>query len=165
VLVQALTICFQQLIKKTKLIIMTHLKFNNRPVVKSYDSFFSDLFNLPTTWGNSSDYAAAPAANVSETPQAYYLELNVPGRNKEDFKVNVEKDLLTISYEKKDEQKVEGVNSIRREFSFNSFKRSFTLDERIDVTNIQAKYENGILKVELPKKEQVKEEPKSITIN
>ncbi|MBA4166183.1 MAG: Hsp20/alpha crystallin family protein [Chitinophagaceae bacterium] len=144
---------------------MTHVKFNNRPVVRSYDSFFNDFFNLPTTWGTTASDSGAVSANVSETPQAYHLDLNVPGRNKEDFKINIEKDLLTISYEKKEEQKEEGVNSVRREFNFNSFKRSFSLDERIDAGNIQAKYENGILKIELPKKEQVKEEPKTIAIN
>lgn len=143
---------------------MTHVKFNNRPVARSYDSFFNDFFNLPTTWGAGASTGSV-AANVSETPQAYVLELNVPGRNKEDFRINIDKDLLTISYEKKEEQKVEGVNSVRREFNFNSFKRSFSLDERIDTDNIQAKYENGILKIELPKKEQVKEEPKTIAIN
>jgi HSP20 family protein len=144
---------------------MTHVKFNNRPVVRPYDSFFTDFFNLPATWGTASGNSVSVSANVTETPQAYYLDLNVPGRNKEDFRINIEKDLLTVSYEKKEEQKTEGLNSIRTEFNFNSFKRSFSLDERIDSANIQAKYENGILKIELPKKEQVKEEPKTISVN
>ncbi len=145
---------------------MTHLRFNNRPVVKTYDGFFNDLLHLPLTWGNGqNEHAASPLANVTETPQAYLLALNAPGRNKEDFQIKIEKDLLTISYEKKEEQKVENVNPIRHEFSFNSFKRSFNLDERIDATNIQAKYDNGILKIELPKKEQTKEEPKQIPIS
>lgn len=143
---------------------MTHVKFNNRPVVGSYDSFFNDFFSLPTTWGAGAS-SGVVSANVTETSQAYHLELNVPGRNKEDFKINIDKDLLSVSYEKKEEQKVEGATSIRREFNFNSFKRSFSLDERIDSNNIQAKYESGILKIELPKKEQLKEEPKTIAIN
>lgn len=143
---------------------MTLVKFNNRPVAKAYDSFFNDFFNLPATWGNTNT-AVSVSANVTETPQAYYLDLNAPGRSKEDFKVNIEKDLLTVSYEKKEEQKVEGVHVVRSEFAFNSFKRSFSLDERIDSANIQAKYENGILRIELPKKEEVKEEPKTIAIS
>jgi HSP20 family protein len=144
---------------------MTHVQFNNRPVVRSYDSFFTDFFNLPTTWGNTSTNSGSVLANVTQTPQAYFLELNVPGRNKEDFKINIEKGLLSVSFEKKEEQKEEGVQAIRREFTFNNFKRSFSLDEKIDAGNIHAKYENGILKIELPKKEQVKEEPKSISVN
>jgi HSP20 family protein len=143
---------------------MTQLKFINRPVAK-FDNFFSDFFS-PAVWANpSGDFTGIPAANVHETASAYFLELNVPGRNKEDFKVNVDRDLLTVSYEKKDENTSEDNKTIRREFSFNSFKRSFTLDEKIDVANIQAKYENGILKLELPKKPEVQQQPKQITIS
>lgn len=143
---------------------MTQVRFNHRPA-RNFD-FFNDFFNLPSAWANpSADVASIPATNVFETPKSYLLELSAPGRNKEDFQVNIEKDLLTISFEKKEEEKVEGVTPVRREYSFNSFKRSFSLDEKIDVTGIQAKYENGILKIELPKKEQVKQEPKQITIS
>lgn len=144
---------------------MTQVKFNNNPVAR-FDTFFNEVFNPPSIWSNpSSDISGLPAANVYETAAGYQLELIVPGRNKEDFKINLEKDLLSVSAEKKEENKTEGVNAIRREFSVKSFKRSFSLDEKIDVSNIQAKYENGILKIELPKKEQVKEEPKQITIS
>ncbi len=138
---------------------MTHVKFNNRPVVR-YDNFFSDLFNLPSVWTNPSN-DVSPATNVYETPQAYHLELNAPGRNKEDFKVNIDKDLLTISFEHKEETKAEEMKSIRREFTFNSFKRSFSLDDKIDVSKIQAKYDNGILKIELPKKRRSQERAKT----
>lgn len=123
------------------------VKFNGRPV-------FADDF-----------VKASPSANVSETSDAYQLELNVPGRNKEDFKVNIDKGLLTVSYEKKEENVNEVPRSIRREFSFGSFKRTFSLDEKVNTEAIQAKYENGILKIELPKKEEVKIEPKLIAIN
>ena len=106
-----------------------------------------------------------PATNISETAEAYHVEVNAPGRTKEDFKINIEKDLLTVSFEKKEESKTEGVKSIRREFSFSSFKRSFSLDEKVDTSNIQAKYENGILKIDLPKKPEAKPEVKQITVN
>lgn len=143
---------------------MTLVKFNGRPVVK-YDNPFSDLFNFPSLFSETNGVSGSPAANIYETPEAYHVELNAPGRNKEDFKVNVDKDLLTVSFEKKEETKTENGKSIRREFSYNSFKRSFSLDETVDTTKIQAKYENGILKIELPKKEDVKVEPKQIAIN
>ena len=142
---------------------MNQLKFINRPVAKQFDNFFNDFFS-PAVWSTpSSDVSSIPAANVQETPVAYLLEISAPGRNKEDFKVNLEKDLLTVSYEKKEETTTENNKTIRREFHYNSFKRS--LDEKIDASNIQAKYENGILKIELPKKPEVQEQPKQIAIS
>ena len=146
---------------------MTLVNFNQKPVVKTYDHLFNELFNGFTGSGAnpSKEISSIPSANIYETPQAYFVDLNAPGRSKEDFKVNIEKDLLTISFEKKEEQKTEGVNAIRREFNFNSFKRSFSLDEKVNTTAVNAKYENGILKIELPKKEEVKEEVKQIAIH
>ena len=93
------------------------------------------------------------------------LELNVPGRNKEDFKIKIDKDLLTVSFEKKDVKESDSNSVIRREFSFNSFTRSFTLDEKVDAASVAASYENGILKIELPKKEPVKPEALHIAVS
>jgi HSP20 family protein len=142
---------------------MTQVRFNNRPV--KLDNLFNDFFNLPTAWPTPAQYSGVPAANIYETSTAYLLELSVPGRNKEDFKINLDKDLLTISFEKAEDNQAEGVTTIRKEFTVKNFKRSFTLDEKVDVNNIQAKYENGILKVELAKKAEAKQEPKQITIS
>ena len=141
---------------------MTLVKINkNQP---SFNSLFDGFFNdFPAAAGKDWN-AAVPPVNVTETPEAYHLELSVPGKNKEDFKVNIENGLLTISFEKKEEVKNEGVKSIRKEFSYQSFKRSFSLDEKIDAENIQAKYENGLLKFSLPKKEQIKAATKQIEI-
>jgi HSP20 family protein len=144
---------------------MTQLKFINRPVAKSFDNFFNDFFT-PSVWSNpSGDVASIPAANVYETPTAYSLEISAPGRNKEQFNINLDKDLLTVSYEQKEETATEEKNAVRREFYFNSFKRSFSLDDKIDAGNIQAKYENGILKIELPKKPELQQQPKQIAIS
>ena len=144
---------------------MTQVKFTNGHAARPFDNFFNDFFNLPSAWVNpSADATTLPAANVTETPSSYILEVVAPGRNKEDFQVNVEKVLLTVSYEKKEQAQTEGVKHIRREFTLKSIKRSFSLDEKVDAANIQAKYENGILKIELPKKEEVKNEPKLITV-
>jgi len=143
---------------------MTQLKFINRPTAK-FDNFFNDFFS-PSVWANpSDDVASTPAANVHETPNTYVLELSAPGRNKEDFKINVDKDLLTVSYEKKEENKSEDQKTVRREFHYTGFKRSFSLDDKIDASNIQAKYENGILKIELPKKPEVQYQAKQIAIS
>lgn len=141
---------------------MTLVKHNTAP----FNSLFDELFNsFPASWGrdNNQVYASVPV-NIHETNEGFHLELNAPGRNKEDFKVNVENGLLTISYEKKESQEQKDYKTIRREFSYRSFKRSFTIDEKINADGIQARYENGVLKLYLPKKEEVKVSPKEISI-
>lgn len=80
---------------------MTVYSVNNRPVAKPFNYLFDELFNdYPAAFGKSVKSAVAPA-NISETLEAYQVELLVPGRNKEDFKISIEKGLLTISYEKR----------------------------------------------------------------
>jgi HSP20 family protein len=144
---------------------MTLVKVNNnglrRPLTSLFDEFFQEL---PSFGKNLSlENWGSPAVNIHETPEAYHLELNVP--NKEDFKVNVENSLLTVSFEKKEESKSEDVKTIRREFSYRSFSRSFNLDQQVDAAGIQAKYENGLLKIFLPKKAEAKEANKQINID
>ena len=143
---------------------MTFVKVNN-PVQKSINQFFDEFLNeIPATWGRNLQNNFNPPVNILETKEAYHMELNAPGRNKEDFKINIENGLLSISFEKKTENDSEDVKSVRKEFSFESFKRSFSIDEKIQADNIQAKYENGVLKLYLPKKDEVKETPKQISI-
>lgn len=137
------------------------VKVNNRPMHRTFNSIFDELFNeFPVKMESK---LHVPAVNVHETENAYEMELNVPGRKKEDFKINLEDGLLTISFEKKEENTTNG-KTLRREFSYQSFKRSFNLDETVDADNIQAKYENGILILTLPKKEQAKPAKKEISI-
>ncbi len=138
---------------------MTFVKTNYKPL----NNFFDEILNdLPGFTGNKSN--SFPPVNIVETADAYHLELSAPGRSKEDFKVSLDNELLTIGYEKKEETKNDDVKSVRREFSFQGFKRSFSLDSKIDAAGIQAKYENGLLKLFLPKKAEVKEAAKEITI-
>jgi HSP20 family protein len=112
------------------------------------------LYNFPTNWGKDEQYlTSTPAANITETAEAYHIDMNVPGRNKEEFTMQAGNGLLTIRYEKKEEKVEKEVKTIRREFAFQSFKRSFSLDDKIDTAGIQAKYENGVLHIVLPKKE------------
>lgn len=151
--------------KKLKLIIMTLVKFNNRPVSNNFDNLFNDFFHgFPAAWTKELATGSVPKANIHETKDAYHVELNVPGRNKENFKVTVEDGLLSVSYEAKEETKEEDYKTLRREFSFQSFKRSFHVDDSIQVDAIQAKYENGVLKLLLPKKEVVAPATKQISI-
>ena len=142
---------------------MTLVNAGFKPMQRTFNNIFDEFFTeFPAILDKTG--LNFPPVNINETPDAYHLEFNVPGRNKEDFKVNVENGLLTIGYEKKEEAKVEGVKSVRKEFSFQSFKRSFNIDENVDASGIQAKYENGLLKLWLPKKPAVKEAAKNITI-
>jgi HSP20 family protein len=100
-----------------------------------------------------------PATNITEDDQAFNLEMAVPGYNKEDFKINLEKDVLTISTElqKSEKNEEQQQQSFRmREFGPRDFCRSFSLPEAIDTDAIKAEYQNGILMITLPKKEVVK---------
>jgi HSP20 family protein len=94
-----------------------------------------------------------PSANVSETTKEFLVELAAPGLERKDFKVEIDNHTLCISSEKKEEKKEEREGYSRKEFSYNSFSRSFTLPENIKEGNIDAKYQDGILKISIPKKE------------
>jgi HSP20 family protein len=101
-----------------------------------------------------------PKVNVTENKDGFYLEVAAPGLKKEDFHINLDKNLLTIkaSKETREEDKEEG-RVTRREFNYTSFERSFTLPKSAEITAIEAKYENGILELTVPKKEEAKELP------
>ena len=137
---------------------MTLAKHNYRTVNDLFDEFFR-----PATWGKETTLAGPPV-NIHETNDSYHLELSAPGLNKDEFKVNLEKGLLTIGYEKKTETENKDYKTHRKEFSVTSFKRSFSVDDKINADGIQAKYDNGVLKLLLPKKEEVKVQPKEIAI-
>jgi HSP20 family protein len=146
---------------------MTLVKINNRPV-KQFDNVFDELFGgFPANWGSNVKTSTVPV-NIHEAKDGYHLELSAPGRNKENFKVEVEKGLLTISFEAKSNQEntesEAAYKTVRREFEVSSFKRSFNVDDKVDVDNIQAKYENGVLKVFVPKKEEVAQSGKQINV-
>jgi HSP20 family protein len=141
---------------------MTFTKVNNQAGNRSFNHLFEELLNELPFGGQ---YKQFPPVNINETSDGYHFEMLVPGREKSDFKVSIENGLLTISFEKKADAAVEGVKSVRKEFSFKSFKRSFTVDEKINAEGIQAKYEQGLLKLYLPKKEQAPVSTKEIVIS
>lgn len=107
-----------------------------------------DRFFFDDNWSNTT----APV-NITETETGYQLDVIAPGLNKEDFSINVEKDVLTISFEKKEGTTETTDKVIRNEYQFRSFKRTFNLGEKIDSTNIGAAYNNGVLSITLPKTE------------
>lgn len=147
---------------------MTNVKFNRKPFEGSFNTLVDDLFTeLPalfkTDFNNVERKGFVPV-NVKETDKSYQLDVVAPGFDKADFKVNLDQNLLTISAEKKNDETKENEKQIRREYSYRSFKRSFTLDEKIDATNIDASYINGVLTLNLPKKEVVKAAATEIVI-
>ncbi len=152
---------------------MTYVKINNRPFVRTVNNFVDELFNglpdlLNENPGTISKNGFVPV-NIRETSDAYLIEIIAPGFNKTDFKVNLDANILTVSAEKKVDEKTgdEKLNpekQIRREYSYRSFKRSFTIDDKIDATGIEASYVNGVMTLNLPRKKEVREEAKEIKI-
>jgi HSP20 family protein len=101
-----------------------------------------------------------PSANIIENTDSFLLEIAAPGMIKDDFKINLENNVLTISAELEDQKREDGKNYTRKKFYYGSFSRAFTLPRTIDLDNIKADYDNGILKVSLPKKDEAKVEMK-----
>jgi len=126
-----------------------------------FDDFFSrDLFD----WGNSNfsmQGTTLPAVNVKETPENFVVEMAAPGMTKDDFKIELNNNMLTITSERRDErEEKEGEKYNKKEFSYQSFQRSFQLSkEAVDADNIQAKYDNGVLRLLIPKREEIKQKP------
>jgi len=135
-------------------------------IVKRNNLVFPSLMNeifKPDWFGGMENVATStPAVNIKDNEKSFDLELIVPGRKKEDFNIEVDNELLTISSEVKPEEEVKDENYTRREFKFTSFQRAFTLPESIDVDAIKADYVDGVLKVELPKKEEALPKPKRL---
>ena len=104
--------------------------------------------------------------NIRETENSYELELAAPGLRKEDFKLQASNDLLTISYEQKEEQEHQNQAEgwLKKEYSLQSFTRSFNLDDTVDMNKISAEYNNGLLRLTLPKKENARKISKTIEI-
>ena len=130
----------------------------------TFPSFFDKFFEGNMMDWNNSNYSSTdttlPAVNVKENDDAFMIEVAAPGMTREDFKVNYDNGKLTISSERKNEKNNEGENYTRREFSYQSFQRSFTVPENvINGDKIGASYKDGILNISLPKREEVKPKP------
>jgi HSP20 family protein len=126
------------------------------------DRFFEDNF-----WGfGGLEHAHTIPTNVKETPTSYEVELVAPGLQKEDFKVNLDNKTLTVSVEQKEENNQQDNTGgwLRKEYKLRSFSRSFTIDDTIDVNSIKANYQNGILHLNLSKKEGARSISRTIEI-
>ena len=146
---------------------MAILKVNNQGAVRNWNGIFNDLFgDLDATNSQFSlnRNGTQIPVNIEEKEDAFEVSLLAAGRNKENFVLNVENKVLTISYNDEKGNEVVNQKMLRREFASYNFKRSFNLDEKVNTDAISAKYENGILYVTLPKKEEVKPVSKQIAI-
>jgi HSP20 family protein len=119
------------------------------------DFFGRDITDLPS-WRSGT---SIPAVNIEEKPNEFLVSLAAPGMKRDDFKIEVDNGLLTVSSEKEEIHEDKGGKFTRREFSYQSFKRSFTLPEGVKTDQIEAKYADGILTIHLPKREEVKLQP------
>jgi HSP20 family protein len=134
------------------------IKWHNRnPLADMVNNFFDN--DLADFFGKR---VSDPAANILENPDSFELHIAAPGMKKDDFRINLDNSILTISVEMEDEKNEAGKNYTRREFYYGSFSRSFTLPKTIDLDKIKADYDNGILNVTLPKREESKVDMKKV---
>jgi HSP20 family protein len=116
-------------------------------------NFMPALFDFNGGFPNWNLSSRLPEVNIRETEKDFRMEMAVPGMQKKDFQIHVENNVLTISSEKQEESTEKKENYTRREFSYNSFSRSFNLPDNCLADKIDARYENGLLMITLPKKE------------
>jgi HSP20 family protein len=141
---------------------MTVVRYKNRVAGEpAFNNLLSDLFpQMPSLYRDNWKHSVP--VNIRETEKEYLLDVIAPGLDKEDFKISLDNKILTISVINQENE--EKTKFVRNEYSFSSFKRSFTVDEKIAADAISAKYVNGVLTLNLPKKEEVKPATKQINI-
>ena len=137
-------------------------------LVKKHSNYLPSL--ISDFWGENlfpavgQDWNLTPAVNISENDQEFNIEVAAPGLEKENFKVNVEKNILEISAEKKDESEVRNKKYLTKEFSYREFRRTFSLPSYVDAEKIRATHKDGVLTIEIPKKEEQVNPKKQIVI-
>ena len=133
------------------------------PVFNNWlDSFFSDSDQF---FGNWDSQRSIPPVNVEETEESFKMELAAPGKKKEDFKVEIDNGILVISSEQDSSEESSEKNYKRKEYSYQSFSRSFTLPENVNEDAIEAQYSKGVLQLTIPKTEASKPLRKEIEIS
>jgi len=142
-----------------------HTRFSAAP--RSIGGMIEDLFQRGfNAFDTDDDDKSNVAVNIREDDKGYELHLIAPGLSKEEFKINLDRNVLTISFAAKEEaENTIGSRWLRHEYKPRSFKRSFTLNEKIDTAKVNARYADGILVLTLPKKEEVQSQPQEISID
>jgi len=143
---------------------MTLVKFKptNNALMPGFNDVFDSIFN--DTFFSDRLVSRVPAVNISESENNYQVELAAPGLKKEDFKLNLERNQLTISVEQSADHEDNQKNYSKREYSYSSFVRSFTLPESADHGQIEASYVDGVLKIDIAKREEAKAVRRQIEI-
>ena len=137
---------------------MNLIKRNTVP----FPSIIDELLKPDWLGGIQNFNTNVPAVNIKETDTSFGIELAAPGKKKEDFNIEIDHNVLTISSENKSEKEETEGKYTRKEFSYSSFRRAFTLPETVNTENINATYENGVLHVALPKREEALPKPKRL---
>jgi len=145
---------------------MSLIKFNNGPKESGLTTGFNDIFEsmLRDTFLSDRLMSRVPAINVAETKDSYQIEMAAPGLAKDDFKIKLDRNLLTVSVEKQTQNEENNKQYNKREFSYSSFVRSFALPDSADDAGIEATYNDGILTIFVAKKEEAKQVVREIEI-
>ncbi|MEM0517636.1 MULTISPECIES: Hsp20/alpha crystallin family protein [Aequorivita] len=141
---------------------LTRTTNNSSSYLPTWSSWIDDIFNreLSSTFSqNFNTGMSLPKVNIKETADAYFVEMAVPGLKKSDFNINLENQVLSIATEVEENNEETKENYTRKEFGYSSFKRSFTLPETVEDGKIKATYNEGVLRIHLPKKEEAKQKP------
>ena len=127
-----------------------------RDYIPNFSSLFNSFFDREVFLNNVEIGKQIPATNIYEKEDAFLIDIAAPGFEKKDFKIDLKDNTLTISSEKKEEQTEEKKKVTKQEFSYTSFKRSFTMPDSVDLLKVNANYDKGVLKIHLPKKDELK---------
>ena len=143
---------------------------NSNQNFPTLSNWLDDIFNrdlIPSVFtSNFNTGITLPKVNIKETANDFAVEMAVPGLKKSDFQIDIDNQVLSISTETKEDNEHKEENYTRREFGYSSFKRTFTLPESVNADKINASYNEGILSILLPKKEEAKQKPaRSIKIS
>lgn len=143
---------------------MTLIRYKSNPNdlwFPSFSNLFDDFFGNDLNGPSTKASATLPAVNIKESKDEFQVELAAPGMSKKDFQIKVENNVLKISSQKEEnhEEKTEDGGYSKKEFSYRSFQRAFTLPNTVEADKIKASYNDGILSLSIPKKEEAKEKP------
>ncbi|PRY54592.1 HSP20 family protein [Arcticibacter pallidicorallinus] len=142
--------------------LITFSNTRNQRLSPAFNGVFESVLNDSLISDRS--VSKVPAVNISEDKSHYSIDLAAPGLNKEDFKIQLDKNILTVSVARTPEDKTEGRRYTKREFSYHSFSRAFVLPESADNSAIEAEYTQGVLSIRVAKKEQAKPIARQIQI-